>query len=213
MKKIQTLILVLISLALNAQNNPGDKVVSINAGFSWTGFIFNTLTADDININLENTDASVGSFSAAASPAVGLTFDYGITEVFSLGGLYAQQSFTGDIENYSWKDINGVQQTESLSFDASRNNISLVPRFHFRMKSEQVDLYSGFKIGFNFWRLNVDAQDRDFSALDKLTPSRPSFGLIPIGARFNIAENFGLNVETGVGAPYVFSIGAQYKFQ
>ena len=212
MKIIQTTLLLLITSALVAQTNQGEKVMSLNAGFSWTGLVFNTLTADDINLEIDDQNVTLGSFNATASPAIGVTFDYGITNVFSLGALVSRQVITGEIGNYSWQDLNGNPRTESLTFNSSRNNISLVPRFHYKLKSENVDLYSGLKLGFTFWRLNVDATDRDFDVLDKFTPSRPSLGLIPIGARFYMSDNFGLNVETAIGAPYVASIGAQYRF-
>ncbi|MEY2924658.1 MAG: hypothetical protein RLZZ337_1206, partial [Bacteroidota bacterium] len=88
MKKIQFLLLsVLLSTIAIAQNQENEKVIGLNAGLSWTAVIFNNLNAENINLEIERANVSVGSFNAYAGPAVGLTFDYGITNVFSLGAL------------------------------------------------------------------------------------------------------------------------------
>jgi hypothetical protein len=212
MKKIQFLLLsVLLSTIAIAQNQENEKVIGLNAGLSWTAVIFNNLNAENINLEIERANVSVGSFNAYAGPAVGLTFDYGITNVFSLGALVSRQSITGDIGQYSWPDLNGNQRTESISFRNARNNISLIPRFHYRTENEKLDMYSGFRLGFTFWNIEVNATDPNFDILDKFAPSRPTAGIIPFGLRYYMSDDLGVNFETAIGSPYVFSVGAQYK--
>ena len=211
MKKINLLLICLMAgtLVVNAQNRAGEKVVSLNIGYSLTGGIIKSAgkTGSALNDSIEAESMSISTI-----PAISVAFDYGIGEVFSIGVMYSIQSFSGDIKNYSYTDINSVTKTESVNFSLLRNNISILPRFHYKIENKNIDLYSGLRLGYIFWGANIDATDPNFDKLDKFAGGRPNFGIVPIGARFYFNENFGGNFEVAIGAPYIASVGAQYRF-
>lgn len=213
MKKITILFLVLLSLDLNAQNQSNEKVIGINTGISWTGIVFNNLNLDKLKIEYKDVKISAESFDANATVALGFSFDYGVTEMFSIGGLYGRQTIDGQIGSYSWVNLKGENKTENVHFKAVRNNISILPKIHYRLNHDKIDLYSGIRIGYTLWNIDVIANDPNFDVIEKIIPrNRPSLGIIPIAVRYYFSDNFGAELEPAIGAPYVGSIGIKYRF-
>ncbi len=207
MKKLQLItIAFLCSFGVFAQNEAGEKVLSLNIGYSLTGGLLN---------NLSSADATSGDFTSIESsgtPAIAIAFDYGIGQVFSIGAMYSFQQFSGDIRDYNFTDLNGADRTESINYSLTRSNLSILPRLHYKLKTDKVDLYSGFRIGYIFWGTDIQTTDPSFDVLDGFNGGRLNVGVVPIGTRFYFNENFGGNIELAIGAPYIASIGAQYRF-
>ena len=210
MKKINLLLIaLLVSGSLFAQNQSGEKVVSLNFGYSFTGGLIKALGDADV----ASTDSfGVNSIDVTTLPAISLAFDYGIGEVFSIGAMYSFQSFSGQINDYTWVDENFDTRTESIDFGLTRNNIVLLPRFHYKLDNDKIDLYSGLRLGYLFWGGEVESTDPNFDDFDAFAGGRPTFGLVPLGGRFYFNDNIGANFELALGAPYVASVGAQYRF-
>lgn len=210
MKKLNLLIIVLlISATTFAQRESGEKVASLNIGYSLTGGVIKALG----NADVTSTDSfGVGSIDMTTTPAISLAFDYGIGEVFSIGAMYSFQSFSGDIKDYTFIDTDGNTKTESVNFGLSRNNIALLPRFHYRISNDNIDIYSGLRLGYLFWGGNATSTDPDFNEFDDFQGGRINVGIVPIGGRFYFSDNIGANFEIALGAPYIASVGAQYRF-
>jgi hypothetical protein len=209
MKKINLLLIALIfSGTLLAQNESGQKVVSLNFGYSLTGGVIKALGESEVS----SDSFGIGSVDVTTLPAISLAFDYGVGEVFSIGLMYSFQSFSGEVKDYTWVDENFETRTESIDFGLTRNNIVLLPRFHYRLDNERFDLYSGLRLGYLFWGGSVESTDPNFDEFSSFAGGRPTFGLVPLGGRVYFTDNIGANFEVALGAPYIASVGAQYRF-
>jgi hypothetical protein len=213
MKKIFIILLTILFIKVNAQNQQNEKVIGIQTGISWTGILFNNLTLDKLKLDYKGINLSAESFDANSSAALGVSFDFGISNMISIGGLYARQPISGEIGSYSWVNLKGENKTETIQFNAVRNNITILPKIHYNLNNDKIDLYSGLRVGYTFWNVDFIANDPNFNVFEKIIPrGRPSIGIIPIALRYYITDNLGVNVEPALGAPYVASIGAQYRF-
>ena len=212
MKKI-TLLITILSVAFFSygQTKSGEKVASINLGYSLTGGLINALDEADTD-DISSDSFGLNGLNVNSLPAISLAFDYGIGEVFSMGIMYSIQSFSGSIDQYTWINNQGETRSESIDVGLTRNNLAILPRFHWRMQSENVDIYSGLRVGFLFWTGEVESSDPNFDDFDTFSGGRPTVGLVPIGGRFYFTDEFGANFELAIGAPYIASIGAQYRF-
>ena len=134
-----------------------------------------------------------------------VSFDYLLTPRFSIGGLL------------------GFQAIEVATRDSFMNNFETgkVNRYYagFRGlwhygKSDKIDLFSGFKVGtviFEAKSIEVGHDEESEIEADN-NRSRMAIGFVPIGARFFVLPNLGLNVETSIGSPAFLSWGINYRF-
>lgn len=205
MKKIPLLLALFISVSVFGQRDNGESVVGLNVGYSLTGGVIKGIDNDLTDASEQNTNLNV-------LPAFSLTYDYGFSETISLGILLSLQSFSGDVENYSYEDAQGTTVTENVSFGLVRSNISIAPKFHYKLESDNIDLYSGLRMGYIIWNGSAESTDPNFNQFDDFSGGRFNFGIVPLGARFYFGENFGANFEVAIGAPYIGSVGAQYRF-
>jgi hypothetical protein len=187
-----------------AQRDAGEKVFGLHLGGSLTGVFINASGS-----NMKDS-GSVSSFSQNSRPMIALTFDAGLSERWSLGILIANQSFSGTFFDYTYTRLDGTAVTETVTYKMNRNNISFAPKFHYNLKSDKLDMYLGLRFGFVFWNNDFKTTQSDFNPFG-LVFGRPNLGLVPFGMRFYANENFGGTFELALGAPYIISIGAQYK--
>lgn len=210
MRKIifTALIIGAFSIITFAQNDKGEKVVGLNVGYSLTGGVIGAVGDADVS----GDTFSVGSINVSTMPAISGTFDFGIGEKFSLGALVSFQGFSGEVNDYSFTNANGQTQTESVDFSLNRLNFSIVPRFHYGVKSDNVDLYSGLRLGYILWTGSINTTDESFDLFDSFQGGRPNVGLILFGGRFYFTDEFGANFELAAGAPHIASVGLNYRF-
>ena len=210
MKKIvlAALILGAFSFSTFAQTQKGEKVVGLNIGYSLTGGVINAVGDNDFS----GDSVGVVSVNVNAIPAISATFDYGVGDKFSIGALVSFQSFSGEVNDYTYTDLQGQDRTESVDFGLTRLNFSIVPRLHYGVKSDNVDLYSGLRLGWIHWVGNINTTDENFDLFDSFQGGRPNVGLILFGGRFYFSDEFGANFELAAGAPYIASAGVQYRF-
>jgi hypothetical protein len=210
MRKIVLLALIMGALSITtfAQREKGEMVAGLNIGYSLTGGLINAVGDNDFS----GDSIGVGSVNVNAIPAISGTFDYGVGEKFSIGALVSFQSFSGEVNNYTYTDLQGQDRTESVDFGLTRLNFSIVPRFHYGVKSDNVDLYSGLRLGYIHWVGNINTTDENFDLLNSFQGGRPNVGLILFGGRFYFTDEFGANFELAAGAPYIASVGLQYRF-
>lgn len=203
MKKQITLILALCVLSignLQAQNQKGQMVFGLNAGFGAARAYINALLIDDFTTTTATT---------TGSPAIVLGADYGIHKRFSVGVQFATQGMKGTVTGYEFFDNTNTLVIEDFDYKARRNHISVVPKFHYIVDNNKVDLYSGLRIGQVMWKTSHESKDPNFDALDDL--NRTSVGLVAFGAKFYFTENLGANDELNIGPPYFFTFGVAYK--
>jgi hypothetical protein len=205
MKNILTLsILVFSSFMSMAQREANEKVFSINIGRSFTAAIVNS-----VGPFLQDSGILQG-YSYNSRPNISITGDIGLSEKWSIGILLANQFFSGTLLGYTYPTFDGNVVTENVSYRMNRNNISLTPKFHYNLKSDKIDMYLGWRIGYVFWNNKFETTQLNFNPFG-LTFGRPNIGFVPFGVRLYASENLGGNFELAFGAPYIVSFGLQYR--
>lgn len=139
------------------------------------------------------------------TPVFAIGADYRIGRRFSVGLLGAYQNIN-------------VTVTDSASRFIEEGSINRV-YFGFRGlwhygRNDRVDLYSGFKLGaVRFSTGEIVGVPVNRSILEaENNRTRYSFGIIPIGARFLITDQFGAHIQMSIGAPTFLSGGVNYMF-
>ncbi|MCB9252541.1 MAG: hypothetical protein H6605_08730 [Flavobacteriales bacterium] len=207
MKSKAIILLVLLGLFgynSQAQNVKGQTVFTLDYGF-----VNFTKVAIIAAWDLEE-DATV----KGAGPIV-LGADYGLLDRLSVGVQFTTQGIKGTITDYNYVDAQNKIVFETFDYKLRRSQISVIPKFHYLVDNDKVDLYSGLRIGYLIWNKKFDSTDPDFPdsyaySINDFT-SRPTVGIVAFGSRFYFTENFGANVEINIGAPYVICGGVVYK--
>ena len=217
-----TLSLSVFTFVAYAQNDQHRSTVSATAGLNGWQF-FNLLN------NVSGNDSIVG-LDIDATGSYGLTYDYGITKWFSLGGavnfnkirigadqikfnLNDENSST--FENSFLKDFidEDVFNVKNPAINIARTTISTRALFHYA-NSGRIDLYSGFRLGAKIRRFSIEATDADTNERKDIggTNAGFNFQFIPFGLRGYITENIGLGFEAAVGAPHYLAFQLNYRF-
>lgn len=173
----------------SAQTLSGESVISANAGFSLAGALFGLADID-------------GNVDASAPPALQFSYDYAITEKLSLGGGLSYQKFGLAYTDYG-------DAMEDFDVRLSRFNLALRGLFHYGGQ-EQVDMYSGLRLGLSNWSVKGGTSDPDYEP-PKANGITIAPQLILFGIRAYVAGNLGLNAELGVGGPHFFTVGLNYR--
>jgi hypothetical protein len=192
-------VMSVFSFSAFAQNEAGQSTVGANVGYSlMTNFIKAIMD--------EYQDVEVTSV-----PTIAVTYDFALTDNFSMGIAGAYQSVSGDFTN-TYLDENLVEVEESATVAIARTNIALRPLFHYG-GNDQLDMYSGLRVGMLFRSLDLTSSDEDVTdAFDGWSGSRLSVGIVAFGMRYYFSDNVGINMDLQVGTPYVVSAGIAAKF-
>jgi outer membrane protein W len=69
------------------------------------------------------------------------------------------------------------------------------------------------RIGYQTWAVSNDSNDPFYIDGDEAIEvlSRPTVQPL-LGARYFFTENIGVNLELGLGSPYVAMVGANFRF-
>jgi hypothetical protein len=189
-----------------AQYRGMESTVGVNTGASLINMLFRAFSYAD-----------EPGFQSSGLPVVGLSYDYRVTDWFSIGGAAAFS-----IANMSYEDPNTNQHVvdgDLTHFSAgfTRINIAARPLFYY-VNGDIFEMYSGFRFGINIYNLSAKSDDPDFDELDPFNEGLFARGAAPgvqvILAGFNIfpVENIGINLEMAVGQPYFASLGVKYRF-
>lgn len=199
----------LFSTTANAQQDEGEQVFTLNAGFSVTGGIIKAVFTDEITVDSNGNFVSAES-AVKGGPAIVFGYDFGLSERWSIGAILTTQSWSGDYNN-SFINNDGNWEDEVIDFKLRRSNFSICPKIHYG-NGDNIDLYSGARIGYVFWGSKIESDDPAFTLLDDFASGgRLNFGLTAFGGRFYLNDNLGVNFELNLGAPYLFGAGAVWK--
>jgi len=196
------LILAVMSSHAKAQSDmpPNPNIVSVNGGISLTSVLLKTLLNGD----------SV-KYEYSSSPALVINYDRFVTNWLSIGAGFARQSMS--IKFYDYIDNNNVLQTGDFNADFKRSHVHL--KALATLAKPKGDLYAGLRLGYLWYKSDLSFEKRDLKVLNKvdklLQVGRPSLG-IPIGGRYFISDNIGLNAEINLGAPFIISGGLSFRF-
>lgn len=183
-----------------AQNSQGQSVVSFNIGYSVVG----NLLKSSLEVFEDVKTSSI--------PTLGLTYDYAITDLFSLGVAASYQSVSAEFTD-TYLDENSMTQTDFVKASFARMNFAIRPLIHYG-GTDELDLYSGLRIGTVMWNSSYESSqdDFDFEDADLFNGSRVSVGLVLFGMRYFFTDNIGINFDVQIGAPYIMSGGISAKF-
>jgi len=187
---ITLLLALLFSSILSAQNRQGESVISLNAGFSLASALF----------KLSEIEANV---DASTPPALQFTYDYALSNRFSMGGGISYQRF-----NLAYSDYGEAK--ESFNLRLSRFNLGARALIHYG-SSETIDMYSGLRVGLSNWSAGGGTDDPNFDP-PKANGLFFAPQLILFGMRGYVTENLGFGGEIGVGGPHLLSLGVNYRF-
>lgn len=200
MMKKTTLLFAICALLIGTSNNAdaqkykGESVVTLGAGYSFVGALFDAVSTD-----------------ATAAPAILVMYDYAIGDKFTLGAAFSYQSMGYSFDNTYYSTAN-VPMTEVVEFKYARMNFGIRPLFHFG-NNDDMDWYTGLRIGYQTWAVSNDSNDPFYIDGDEAIEvlSRPTVQPL-LGARYFFTENIGVNLEVGLGSPYVAMVGANFRF-
>jgi hypothetical protein len=214
MKKIILSTFILFALnTIQAQQLKGQKVASVKLGFSATGLMINAIGSGSNNSGSNGGDVfTIEGVTTNKFPAISATFDYGITDMFSIGGLASYQAFSGTISNYIGIEGKDTISLPKIDFNLRRIYVGFIPKIHWKTENDNTDLYSAVRVGYVLWANHIEAQNNKIDALNNFNGGRPAIGIVPIGVNFYFNEYFGGNAELAIAAPYLLSIGACYRF-
>ena len=205
MKKLLTLLALVSASSLGfAQNQAGQSVVTLNVGYSIIGNLFtsslNALEgASDANADVSSIPVIIGAF------------DYGLSDKFSIGIFGGFQRSSGTFD-YTYTPFNdSVPTTESVTLSGSRTSIAIRPNFHYG-NNDNLDLYSGVRVGFLMRNFTTNSTDDDFPSFDIFDGNRFTLGLTLFGMRYYVTDNIGLGMEIGIGPPYAVNGGVNFRF-
>ncbi|MBO6517486.1 MAG: hypothetical protein JJ975_13145 [Bacteroidia bacterium] len=200
---------VLFSTNAQAQGDQGEQVFTLDAGFSVTGGLIKAVFDDNPTFDSTGTLVPGGS-SVSGGPAIVLGWDMGLSERWSIGAIVTTQGWSGDAAN-SFINSDGNWVDETVNFKLRRNNVSICPKIHYG-NGDNVDLYSGLRVGYVFWNSSIESNDPAYNLLeDFASGGRVNFGLTLFGGRFYVNDNLGLNFELNMGAPFLFGAGLNWK--
>lgn len=180
-----------------AQKEQGRSVVNLGVGYSLIGAIFKGTYNVANYPDLKNTSI----------PPINLSYDFALKDNFSLGIASAYEKIA-----FKWTDDDGfTTNTYSYEVGFTRLNIAARPLFHFG-NNDDLDLYSGLRIGMNKWTVFTKSDDPNYNDED-VTIGLGGFGVQALfGMRYFFNENFGVQTELGIGSPYVAEFGLAIQF-
>lgn len=206
MKKLIIITLALLTTTLSFAQQEGDMNIGVHTGFSVTGALYRIATgiaqSDSFGTEL------VGGTNL---PSFGASFDYGISDRFSIGALASVQHFTADINE---RIVNAGDTSFRLNpVDAKFNRIyiGIVPKYLYETGNDNFEMYSAIRAGFILWQGNFDVENSNIDAFEGIGGGRPSLSLVAIGGRYFLAPNVALNFEVATGAPALLTLGVNIK--
>lgn len=165
----------------------------------------------DANSNYYNGIPKI--FSSSQIPLINLGVDYGIARRFSLGVAFGFQKIT----------LNG--EANDSTFNNPTLGTDTWTRYHIAVRgdyyivaNENVNLYTGLKIGYNMYTVKSTFTKTDPSYISKLHSKVSNPLTTGVQAHFGFSYFFngmiGINTEVGlaIGGPYFFAAGLGFKF-
>jgi len=194
----------------SAQSMEGQSAVSVKTGVGGTGLFIKAAAA---RINESSGDSTTErEVVSQNNPAIALEYGYSISDNFSIGILGSVQVYTGTIKNYGFIAFDNKFKVENVDYNIRRTFFGVTPNYHWNTDNENLDLYSGGRIGYVVWSNKFDTNDPNFEFPERFRLGRPAVGIVPIGGTAYFTENLGGNFELALGAPFILSAGLEFRF-
>ena len=174
------------------EKEQGHSVLGLHVGPAFVGSVY--LGKDDWSPDVDK------------SPVIQLAYDYVLRKGFSLGATIA----------YQFIDVSLVDTLSELTIEEGQiDRMYLGGRalWHYG-KNPKWDIYSGVKFGIIVFSPSAIKKNHNESSIiaENHTRSSPRIGLIPIGCRYHLSDNFLVGVQISVGAPTLSTLNINYAF-
>ena len=185
MKKILFLVVTTMAFAITPTNE-------INAQQEAGEFVISA----GAGYSLISRLISIGS-DVKSVPPLYVNVDRGVTEAFSIG-------LAGSYSSFSYDDVDFFTG-DNVKVKGTRSSIAARALFHFGDNSS-LDQYAGLRAGMTFWGYS------DTALLDEESLNVNGFSFrILYGLRAYLTDNLAVNLEVGLGSPYLFNGGIAYR--
>ncbi len=141
-----------------------------------------------------------------AYPAFNAGIDLGASEKVSLGLHYAHQQFNFTTINY----LSSLSQYSDFQNTVYRHNAGFRVLFHPLSKAEDRDFYIGVRLGWMFHTGTYNTNEIGGVGINNSIRDRYTQQLV-LGYRYFWNESFGVNIEGGIGNPYMFNLGLNLR--
>lgn len=141
-----------------------------------------------------------------AYPAFNAGIDLGASEKVSLGLHYANQQFNFTTINY----LSSLSQYSDFQNTVYRHNAGFRVLFHPLSKAEDRDFYIGVRLGWMFHTGTYNTNEIGGVGINNSIRDRYTQQLV-LGYRYFWNESFGVNIEGGIGNPYMFNLGLNLR--
>jgi len=141
-----------------------------------------------------------------AYPAFNAGIDLGASEKVSLGLHYANQQFNFQSSNY----ISSSNSFSTFNNVVFRHNAGFRVLFHPLSKGMDRDFYLGVRLGWMFHTGTYNTNEIGGVGLNNSIRDRYTQQLV-LGYRYFWNESFGVNLEGGIGNPYMFNLGLNLR--
>ncbi len=191
---------------LAAEEQPHLVGVQLGVGF------LTLVNNGEINGELAvNRDTTTFRANAHGSPSFGVTYDYRLSPLVSIGGGVHRQQNRFD----NFRTANG-ELIEGASIRANRTMLSARALLHYGNQA-RFEMYSGARVGLTIWTFKVKNSGNDeFDAFDLPVPSvggvLPLVQVIPFGFRAELSPGLSLGGELALGSPHFAALQVGYRF-
>jgi len=152
------------------------------------------------NINIDKS-TSVGP--------MGLRVEYMVADNFGIGidFIYNSTNITGTIDSLL---SDNTHQTYSYKLFSQRYRPQIRMNYHF-VANEALDVYTGIGVGANIRNIGIKTDYPNYDNISAIASLSPVSLRLALGMRYYFTENIGLNLELGLGGPFM-SGGLSIKF-
>ena len=144
---------------------------------------------------------------AFVTPAYNFNVDYNFKENKFIGLSVSYQQWA---ENVNYSSMAGLYNYVTPEH-TTRLNIAF-RRVHYKNVDEKTDFYYGFRAGISYWNTVQYVPNTIYGPANVVNTNTflPSFQFL-VGWRKYFTKSLGLNLEAGIGSPYVLAISLFYK--
>lgn len=160
--------------------------------------------------NMDQTNQNIQTSAFKGIGPTGVRLEYMIAENFGLGFDFIYSSITTDFSVDSLNNDNTVYRTYNVHGYMNRFRFHVRANYHF-VQDDSFDAYVGFGAGTNMRTIGFDTDYPNYERTKVTSALFPFSARIAIGSRYYFTNNFGLNLELGLGGP-VLSAGVSLKF-
>jgi hypothetical protein len=167
----------------------------------------------DLNIGLSvGNGRFVDVHHDRAYPLLGISFDYGITDEFSVGGLVAWTNATYKYSSSS--NCSGVWVNYTDVYRINYSILGIRAAYHFDkiVLMDAIDLYAGVFLGQNFATYSFSTNDpcKHSAYLEKAYDGGATWAVFA-GMRYRFNNRYGVFSELGYGLSYL-TLGFNIRF-